>query len=323
MRSVGERLTVARPSWRPSAGNLNVVAVGWNDSTAHVQAVTGKGQPAYAGGRAEGVLSTASQAFYYAPSIAGAAAGANTVTVTFTTSAVSPDIRIAEYVGLDSVNPIDATASAQGSSALSDSGPLETTSPYALLVAANLVQTVTDAGAGFTRRVVAGGVPGVTYVHDSMTDVNGTALAAHMPETGGAWITDQGSLMVWNSQLQSSDFLSGRAHHVSSPGTPDYDVLVDVTLNVSGWGNSAGVRGRDAGGLLGDAYGLASEAAHTWYWTNGGFNHQPRQLRGSRIYLRHRGRCPSTIGSSIQVFVNGRSVFKPRFGRRGGQPPAS
>ena len=58
----------------------------------------------------------ASQSIYYAKNIAAAAAGANTVTVTFSTGAKYPDIRILEYSGADKVNPVDVTAASSGNS---------------------------------------------------------------------------------------------------------------------------------------------------------------------------------------------------------------
>src|SRR5215472_15636516 len=67
-----------------AAGDLNVVVVGWSDSTASVSAVTDSSGNAYT--RAVGPTVQrrhASQSIYYAKNIASAAAGANTVTVTF------------------------------------------------------------------------------------------------------------------------------------------------------------------------------------------------------------------------------------------------
>src|SRR5580765_3732751 len=78
-----------------TAGNLNVVVVGWNDSTATVVSVMdSKGNPYAVAAPALVQSGTATQAIYYAKNIVLAAAGANTVTVTFTVAAVFPDIRI-------------------------------------------------------------------------------------------------------------------------------------------------------------------------------------------------------------------------------------
>src|SRR5882762_11999913 len=87
-----------------AAGDLNVVAVGWNDTTATVSSVTDTQGNSYA--RAVGPTThpgLLSQSIYYAKNIATAAAGANSVTVRFNVAARYVDIRIHEYAGLDPV----------------------------------------------------------------------------------------------------------------------------------------------------------------------------------------------------------------------------
>ena len=98
-----------------TAGNLNVIVVGWNDGTSTVSSVSdSKGNtyqlavgPTVAGG-------LLSQSIYYAKSIVAAAAGSNTVTVKFATPAAFPDVRILEYSGADPSNPVDVTAGGTG-----------------------------------------------------------------------------------------------------------------------------------------------------------------------------------------------------------------
>ena len=91
--------------------------MGWNDSTATVSAVTDSTGNAYAPAVGPTIQSgLASQSIYYAKNIASAAAGANIVSVTFSSAAVSPDIRILEYSGADPNNPVDVTAANSGNS---------------------------------------------------------------------------------------------------------------------------------------------------------------------------------------------------------------
>ena len=139
-----------------AAGDLNVVVVGWNDTTATVNAVTDTSGNLYA--RAVGpttVTGTLDQSIYYAKSIVAAAAGANTVTVSFSTAAQFADIRILEYGGLDATSPVDATAAAAGNGTTSDSGPTSTTNANDLIFAANTVTSITTgAGVGFTSRII-------------------------------------------------------------------------------------------------------------------------------------------------------------------------
>ena len=80
-----------------TAGDLNVVIVGWNDSTTNVTSVTDSNGNVYrlAVGPTTGTGGV-SQAIYYAKKVSAAAAGANTVQVTFDGEANYPDIRVVE-----------------------------------------------------------------------------------------------------------------------------------------------------------------------------------------------------------------------------------
>jgi hypothetical protein len=92
---------------------------------------------------------------YIAPNIR--AATGNVVTVTFGGAVEYPDVRIAEYSGLDPVNPLDKAAAALGSGTTSTSGSVTTTSATELLVGINNVNSVTTAaGTGYTSRGITG-----------------------------------------------------------------------------------------------------------------------------------------------------------------------
>jgi hypothetical protein len=156
-------------------GNMNVVVVGWNDSTATVSSVVDTSGNAYALATGPLVQSgLATESIYYAKNIAAAAAGANTVTVTFSVGAYYPDVRIAEYSGLDPVNPVDVAVGAQGTTqSTSNSGSVTTTSANDLLVGANLVQSTSKAaGTGYTNR-------GITQDGDILEDRIVTATGSY------------------------------------------------------------------------------------------------------------------------------------------------
>src|SRR5262249_17459182 len=99
-----------------TAGNLNVVVIGWGDATASVASVADWKGNSYALGApvARATSAGLSQTIYYAKNIAAAAAGTNTVTVTFSGSANYPDLRILEYNGADPVAPLDVTSAGTG-----------------------------------------------------------------------------------------------------------------------------------------------------------------------------------------------------------------
>jgi hypothetical protein len=137
-----------------TAGNLNIVVVGWNDTTSTVTSVSDSLGNTYAqaGGMITG--SGARQSIYYAKNIA---AGSNTVTVVFNQAARYVDVRILEYSGLDTSNPLDVTSSAAGSSVSPNSGAATTTSANELIFGAGTTATGFYApGSGFTTRIITG-----------------------------------------------------------------------------------------------------------------------------------------------------------------------
>jgi len=170
-----------------TADDLNVVAIGWNDATAQITSVTDSIGNPYTLAVGPTVQSgTATLAIYYAKNIAAAPANGNTVTVVFNTAARYPDLRIAEYSGIDPTNPVDVVAAAQGTGTLSNSGSATTTNANDLLVGANLVQNQTlGAGAGYTSRVLTS--PDEDILEDEIVTSAGSYNATAQLN-GGAWI---------------------------------------------------------------------------------------------------------------------------------------
>ena len=170
-----------------TAGDLNVVAVGWNDSAATVSSVTDSKGNIYTRAVGPTVISgVLSQSIYYAKNIAAAAAGANIVTVAFSTAAAYPDIRILEYSGADPSNPVDVTAASSGRGTSSSSGAATTTNATDLIFGANIVTSITSGpGTGFTKRLLTS--PDADIAEDEMVSATGsyTAIA---PIHSGQWI---------------------------------------------------------------------------------------------------------------------------------------
>jgi hypothetical protein len=140
-----------------AAGDLDVVAIGWNDTTGTISSVSDASGNAYvlAVGPTR-VGSDLTQALYYAKDIAPAAAGANSVTVAFVQTANVVDLRVAEYSGLDPAAPLDQTAVGSASSA----GPATTaavttkTGRELLFVAGMSTDLYSSVGTGFSERLV-------------------------------------------------------------------------------------------------------------------------------------------------------------------------
>src|SRR4029077_17848568 len=118
-----------------TAGDLNVVVVGWNDTTSTGQSVKDSAGNSYLLGIGPTTGTGLRQSIYYAPSIVG---GSNTVTVTFSQAATFPDVRILEYRG---VTTLDVTAGASGNSATANSGAATTTVANELIFGADMGAT--------------------------------------------------------------------------------------------------------------------------------------------------------------------------------------
>ncbi|MGA9966389.1 MAG: galactose oxidase-like domain-containing protein [Terriglobales bacterium] len=133
-----------------SAGDLNVVVIGWNDATATITSVTDSSGNTYAiaGSAMQGKALT--QAIYYAKNIAAAGTGANTVTVAFNQGASYPDLRIFEYAGLDTVSPLDVANGSSGNGFTASGGSIKTNAANELVLASDTVLSKTlSPGAGY------------------------------------------------------------------------------------------------------------------------------------------------------------------------------
>jgi hypothetical protein len=173
------QVTVAFPGAQ-TMGDLNVVVVGWNDTTATVQSVTDSNNNTYSLAIGPTSGTGLRQSIYYAANIKG---GSNTVTVTFNQTAQYPDVRILEYRG---VSAVDVTAGSKGSSGTASSGTATTTTASELIFgAATTVQAVSGAGSGFTTRIIT------SYgdnAEDRVVTKTGSYSATAPISPSGAWV---------------------------------------------------------------------------------------------------------------------------------------
>jgi IPT/TIG domain len=136
-----------------SAGDLNVVVVGWNDSTSTISSVTDSAGNTYALAAGPVVGTNLTQAIYYAKNIV--ASSSNTVTVQFNQGASYPDVRIFEYAGLDTSSPLDVSHGASGQSLTASSGSVTTTEAAELVLASDTVLSKTlSPGTGYVPVVL-------------------------------------------------------------------------------------------------------------------------------------------------------------------------
>ncbi|PYK62002.1 MAG: hypothetical protein DME21_07435, partial [Verrucomicrobia bacterium] len=166
-----------------TAGNANILAIGWNDALAGISAVGDSAGNVYHVAvptfRGNGM----SQVIYYAADIKG---GSNVVTVTFDQPAVYIDLRLAEYSGLMRTNAFDAGASASAIGANADSGSVTTSATNELLFGAGMTATTfTAPGSGFTQRVIT--APDADIIEDQAA-ARVETYSATAALSSGAWL---------------------------------------------------------------------------------------------------------------------------------------
>src|ERR1700722_13697551 len=171
-----------------TAGHLNVIVVGWNDSTSGVNSITDSSHNMYlvaAGPTTSPGAGT--QVIYYAQNIAAAAAGTNTVTVTFNTTVKFPDVRIVEYSGISSSGALDVSVAANGSGTSLSSGATTTSNANDLLVGANYIGgSFAAVGSGYTQRIVT--IPDNDLVEDRIVGATGSYSATSTQSPSSWWV---------------------------------------------------------------------------------------------------------------------------------------
>jgi hypothetical protein len=210
-----------------TAGDMNIVVVGWNDTTATVQSVTDSAGNVYrlAIGPTSGTALR--QSIYYAPNIAG---GSNIVTVSFSQAAVYPDIRVLEYRG---VTALDGTAGASGSGTSASSGSATTTSASELIFGADTISTsTTAAGSGYTARIVTS--PDSDLAEDMTVSATGS-YSATASLSSGAWVMQMATFS--DAPPPASGVLSGltcSSSSLSGAGTDACTVSLSSAAGTSG-----------------------------------------------------------------------------------------
>src|SRR5712692_2418408 len=174
------QVTVTYPGPQ-TIGDLNVVVVGWNDTTSTVQSVTDSAGNPYSLAIGPTSGTGLRQSIYYAANIKG---GSNTVNVIFSQTALYPDVRILEYQG---VSAVDVTAGASGNSGTANSGSATTTMANELIFGAATVATgVTGAGSGFTTRIITS--QDGDNAEDEVVTTKGSYSATAPLSPSGAWV---------------------------------------------------------------------------------------------------------------------------------------
>lgn len=182
-QSPQSQVAVAYPNSQ-TGGNVNIVAVGWNDATSGINAVGDSAGNVYQVAVPTFQGNGMSQAIYYATNIAS---GANSVTVTFSEPAAYVDLRVTEYSGLNAAGAFDAGTSATGIGTIADSGPLNVTATNELLFGAGMTAGgFTGPGAGFTLRAITS--PDSDILEDEFSAASGVYDATAPLDASAAWL---------------------------------------------------------------------------------------------------------------------------------------
>ena len=254
-----------------TAGDLNIVVVGWNDTSASVRSVTDSLGNTYAlaVGPTKGTALT--QSIYYAKNILG---GKNAVSVVFSQAANFPDIRILEYTGVSTTSPLDVTAGASGSSgngAVVSSGTATTSSANELIFAAGTTSwSFTKAGAGFSGDMITSG--GNIAEHEVVSAAGSYSATAILGASGTAnWVLQMAAFKASVLSTSPSGVPPVAASSASlnsaavTPQSATADVVIsyplaqtagDLNIVVVGW-NDTSASVRSVTDSLGNTYALA------------------------------------------------------------------
>jgi len=211
-----------------TAGDLNIVAVGWNDTTSTLSSIADSRGNTYALAVGPTSGTGLSQSIYYAKNIA---AGSNTVTVTFNQAAAFVDLRVLEYSGLDTVSPLDKTAGAAGSGTNASSGAATTTSANELVFGAGMTgSTFTAAGTGFISRIIT--TPNMDIAEDQMVSST-SSYSASAASGSGNWVMQMATFVMASAPTPTVTSID--------PNTGPVEGGTDVTINGTNFASGATV----------------------------------------------------------------------------------
>jgi len=169
-----------------TAGDTNILAIGWNNTTSTVTSVVDSAGNTYRLAVPKASANGVSQTIWYASNIKAAGAAANAVTVTFSASTPFVDIRALEYRGLDPVNPFDVGASASGNGTSASSGAVLTTAANELIFGAGMTGGLfSAAGTSFTNRVIT---QDADIAEDRIVTTAGSYSATATLNPSGGWV---------------------------------------------------------------------------------------------------------------------------------------
>ncbi len=170
-------VTFASPQ---NVGDLDVVVVAWIGGLSALTVTDTAGNIYSEAGTDSN--SNFTQAVFYAPNIAAAAAG-NVVTASFGTSQGNSTLRAIEYSGL-AASPLDAMQTSKGNGSTASASVTTSNAHDLIYVGETSDQTATGAGTGYTERLLVDG----DLVEDRVVTTAGTQQASVPLNQTANWV---------------------------------------------------------------------------------------------------------------------------------------
>ena len=159
-----------------TAGNTNVVAIGWNNTTSNITSVTDSAGNSYQLAVPTARGSWRQPSDLLRPEHQGSCGRNQHRDSDLQHRHAYVDIRALEYSGLDPVNPFDVGTSAAGTGTSANSGTVTTTAPDALIFGAGITTGgFSTAGTNFTTRIIT--TPDADIAEDRIVTATGTYSA--------------------------------------------------------------------------------------------------------------------------------------------------
>lgn len=221
-----------------TAGDLNVVVMGWSDPNRSVTSVTDSAGNSYT--LAAGPTTTDGywvESTYYASNIVGSAS--NTVSVVLS-GAADVEVRVLEYSGVATSSPLDAVLAASAGTGPAQTGPLTTTASNDLLVVPALVTgCFTAPSDGYSERLDTG----CDLVEDTIAATPGAYTAAVQHDNTGSWVQQMVAFLAGPAQVPA--FVQANGYDDEGPSAARYQIALssaeaqgDLNLIAIGWSDS-------------------------------------------------------------------------------------
>jgi len=293
-------------------GDANILAIGWNDTSASISAVSDSAGNAYQVAVPTYRSNGLSQAIYYAANVRG---GTNTVTAQFNQNAAFVDFRAAEFYGLSQSNVFAGGGSAGGIGTSANSGPVTITSTNELIIGAGMTSDAfTEAGAGFDGFIT---VPDSDITEETIAVAPGTCAASASLNSSNPWLMQVAAFKAENPNPVMADTItitasnggfvisfntvSGQVYALQSTTNLAGGSWSPIATNIAGTGNSVEIADTNA-----------ANRGHKFYsvdWVPAPTGYMITASAGSGGSMSPSGSFAAGAGTSLTFTANPKSTY--------------